>query len=382
MFRTAGDETAFDLLIHLAAPRFDGVRVHELLEDLDAKGIRVQRHMRTPEQHLSWIDAEFGSWWSSIASLGGSYIACDAEGPVGFATFDPQGMRFPFPLAGASEDGTGIMGPFGVALRARKSGLGPALLHGALFSLRERGYTQALVPAIGNSRLIAYFRHHTDRLIERPHASHTRQRYKTLVLASGNGTNFQAVIDAVHSKRIPLDIVRLIVNHADAHAIERAQIAGIPVTTLLWDRAEMTRAAFDAEILAASAAAEPDLVLLLGWMHVLPDTFIERFPHILNVHPAFLPLDPALDTVSMPNGDVIPAIRGIHAVGKALERNAKWFGATVHRVTPAIDRGEVLIRAPLLRESGEPREQLFERIHALEHRILIDGIERWMLERD
>jgi phosphoribosylglycinamide formyltransferase 1 len=207
------------------------------------------------------------------------------------------------------------------------------------------------------------------------------QRYRTLVLASGNGTNFQAVIDAVQARRLPLDVVCLIVNHADAYAINRASAASIPVKKILWVRTTTTRAQFDATLLDAAASAKPDLILLLGWMHLLARPFLERFPHILNIHPAFLPLDAALDAVTMPDGKAMPAFRGPRAFDDALAHESRWFGASVHRVGPEIDRGEVLVRAPLLRKSEETRAELLERIHGIERRILIEAIDRWIDER-
>jgi len=345
------------------------MRVHEALEELDARGTHVQRYARTPERWLSWIDAEFGGRHSSRAFVGSSYIAEDAAGPVGFATFDSRGD-------------IGVFGPFGVASRARKSGLGPALLHGALFSLRERGYAQACIPRVEHEKLIAYFQRHANaRIGEEVHPVSPDRRYRTVVLASGNGTNFQAAIDAVQARRLPLDLVRLVVNRADAYAIERAHAASIPVTKLLWDKVTTTRAAFDAALEDGVAAAKPDLVLLLGWMHILARSFLERFPQILNIHPAFLPLDITLDEATMPDGTILPAFRGARAFDDALAQGGPWFGACVHRVRSEIDRGEIMVRAPLLRTNEEPRAELLERIHMVERRILVEAIERWICEQ-
>jgi phosphoribosylglycinamide formyltransferase 1 len=207
--------------------------------------------------------------------------------------------------------------------------------------------------------------------------SSNSRTYRTVVLASGNGSNFQAVIDAVAEKRIPLDLISLIVNRADAPAIERAKAATIPVVTLLWDRALMSRADFDTMVFNAVVAARPDLVLLLGWMHVLPPAFLKIFPHVMNVHPAFLPLDSRLDTVTMPDGEVMRAFRGTQAIDDGLAAGARWFGVSVHWVGEEVDRGEILVRAPLLRTLSETREALIERIHALEHRCVVEGIKRW-----
>jgi phosphoribosylglycinamide formyltransferase-1 len=83
----------------------------------------------------------------------------------------------------------------------------------------------------------------------------------------------------------------------------------------------------------------------------------------------------------MPDGTPLPAFRGARAVDEALAYGAAWFGASVHRVGLEVDRGEVMVRAPLSRIEGETRETLFERIHAVERRILIEAIERWIDER-
>lgn len=353
------------------------MRVHEALEELDARGIRVQRCARTPERYLSWIDAEFGGWWSSWAFASASYIAEDDEGPVACAAFDPRALRYPGPLMG--ED-VGVLGPFGVVPRARGKRVGSILLQGALFSLRERGYARALIPVADEDRSIAYIAERA-RIIERRRVEIAKRTYRTVVLASGNGTNTQTVIDAAQAGRLPLDLVRLVVNQANAYAIERAKSASVPVTTLLWDRTTVTRAQFDATVLDAVAAEKPDLVLLLGWMHVLPRSFLERFPHVLNIHPAFLPLDATLDTVTMPDGQALPAFRGARAVDDALAQGARWFGSSVHRVGAEIDRGEIMVRAPLRRYDEESRAALLERIHVIERRILVEAIERWICER-
>jgi folate-dependent phosphoribosylglycinamide formyltransferase PurN/GNAT superfamily N-acetyltransferase len=346
------------------------MRIHEELEALDARGVHMQRYVRTPERYLAWIDAEFGGWCSSDAFTGSSYIAEDARGPVGFAAFDVSGAR------GSLREDMGILGSFGVTPRARENGLGRVLLHGALFSLRERGYARALLRDVADERLAAYVSRHANASVAEEEAGDERL-HRTVVLASGNGTNFQAVIDAVAEKQLPLELVALVANRPQAYALERARRGAIPATTLVWDRANASRTDFDARVMNAVAAAKPDLVLLLGWMHVLPPEFFERFPEVINIHPAFLPLDPALDTVTMPDGDILPALRGPRAIADGLALGMRWFGVSVHRVTPEVDRGRILVRAPLRREPGEGSDALTERIHALEHRCLVEGVARW-----
>jgi phosphoribosylglycinamide formyltransferase-1 len=371
-----------NLLADLDDPRFAAQPVHEALEALYARGISVQRYVRTPERYLSWIDAQFGGSWSSEAYVGGSYVAEDGDGPLGFATFDPRGLHFRWLRAWATRDDVGIFGPFGLVPRARKTGLGPVLLQGALFSLRERGYTRALIPAVQSGKLIQYYERTTGaRVVEDLPLHASGRTYRTVVLASGNGSNFQAIIDAVQERRLPLELVSLIANHAEAYALERARAAQVPAATLVWERSAQSRADYDAAVLDAVERAQPDLVLLLGWMHVLPRAFVERFPQTLNLHPAFLPLDLPLDTVTMPDGYVIPAFRGARAIQDAVDYGSPWFGASVHRLRLEVDRGEIMTRAPLRRGATEPVEALVERIHALERQVLVAAVRRWTFEQ-
>jgi len=121
-------------------------------------------------------------------------------------------------------------------------------------------------------------------------------------------------------------------------------------------------------------------VLLLGWMHVLPATFVARFPQTLNLHPAFLPLDPSANDVTMPDGTVLPAYRGAHAFRDAVDAGSAWSGATVHRLGVAIDRGEVMARAPFglcCSDADADADALRE----IEARVVPTALRRWHLER-
>jgi len=209
----------------------------------------------------------------------------------------------------------------------------------------------------------------------------SERRYRTTVLASGSGSNFQAVVDGLRAGAVPLDLRALVVNRPNAFARERARAAGIPEEVVAWDRAAESRAAYDARLLHAVEATKPELVLLLGWMHVLSPEFVARFPELLNIHPALLPFDPRADAVAAPDGTTVPAFRGGHAVDDALAAGVGWIGATVHRVGVEIDRGGVLARAPLRLVPGEPRGELEARLHALEHEVLATALRRWAEER-
>lgn len=191
---------------------------------------------------------------------------------------------------------------------------------------------------------------------------------RTTILASGGGTNVQTVIDAV-AGGLALDLRAVVANRRDAYVLERARRAGIPAYDLVWDRKTTSREAYDDALLALVERTEPELVLLLGWMHVLPVRFVDRFPAILNIHPAYLPLDPAADAVEMPDGRSIPAFRGAHAIADALAARSPWYGASVHRVRPDVDRGEILERRALPLTAATADEAL-EALRPVEREVL------------
>jgi phosphoribosylglycinamide formyltransferase-1 len=347
-------------------------------------GVQIDPPGPADERTLAWIDATFGGVWSSEAAAGSNVIARRAGSPVGFATFAPKGLTFSWLTGLAREPDVGIFGPFGVTPEERGKGLGRLLLGSALEALRARGYARAIVPAITDDRLVRYYSESVGaRVAERfERAALLRPARRAVVMASGNGSNLQAALDASRNGAAPLEIVALIANDERAHAIERARAAGVPaITVLQWNRGRESRADYDARLLQAVAAERPDLVLLLGWMHLLPDAFVRAFPEMLNLHPAFLPLDPQRDEVIMPDGTATPAFRGARAVRDALAASSGWVGATLHRVTAATDRGPVMARKPLRVTPGESEGQLMQRLHVVEHDLVIAGLTRWLYER-
>ncbi len=374
---------AVNLIAPLENERFELSSVHFAVDALDLLfDVRASRFNSTPERLLSWIDAEFGGTWSSQARAGGLWLAEDARGPIGFAAFDARGVRLPWIERWKGEGDVGVFGPFGLVERARGGEVGRTLLAAALGALRERGYERALIPAVSGERLIAYFQREANAAVaERIALDAWPRRFRTTVLASGYGSNFQAVIDGVASGELPLDIRALVVNKANAYALERAATAGIQAETVVWQRRSESREDYDRRVVATVAQSDPELVLLLGWMHVLPEAFVARFGETLNIHPGFLPLDPALDAVTMPDAVSIPAFRGAHPIDDAIAAKAPWVGASVHRVGVAVDRGEVLAREPLRRLEDEDAPALMERVHAAEHRVLRTAIRRWAYER-
>jgi phosphoribosylglycinamide formyltransferase 1 len=349
---------------------------------VEAMGFSLAVHHGAPDRVLAWIDATFGGSWSSEAVAGSNVVASRNGEPAGFATFDPQGLRFAWLRGAAAEDGAGIFGPFGVAPEHRTEELGPALLSLALCELFARGYARAIVPAVGAEKLIDYYvRHAGASVVERyDPLQFVARRPRTVILASGSGTNAQAVIDDV-AAGFPLDLVAVVSNKADAFVLERAKRAKIEPAVVAWDRAQQSRSGYDARLLEHVASYEPELVLLLGWMHLLDVHFVTAFPELLNIHPAFLPLDSSRDTVGMPDGSEIPAFRGARAVRDAIVARSAWTGATMHGVTLDTDRGPVFARIPLAIAPEEDERAVLERLHPLEHRVVKAAVRRWLYER-
>lgn len=364
--------------------RFDDAARSQAIESVENAGFTFEETHGADDRTLAWIDDAFGGAWSSEVNTGSNVIARKDGAPAGFASFDPAELRFAWLRGAASQPDTAVFGPFGVDPVHRGGPIGKALLTAALCALRKRGAAKACIAAVGSEKLVEYYAQHVNaRVAERfDLAGFTPKPVRTVVLASGSGTNFQAVVDAVRDRSLPLDIRALVSNKSGAYAIERARVASIPhVRVLPWKRAELSRDEYDALLLKTVAEEEPELVLLLGWMHLLASPFVTAFPELINVHPAFLPLDSSRDVVGMPDGSTVPAFRGAHAVRDALDASSSWIGASVHVVTPETDRGPILVRKPLRVAHGEDEASVLARLRPIEHQLVERGIRRWLYER-
>jgi phosphoribosylglycinamide formyltransferase 1 len=171
------------------------------------------------------------------------------------------------------------------------------------------------------------------------------------VLASGSGTNLQALLDAY-----PEELVVVGGDKKGAFAFERARRAGVPVEHV--DPAGfISREDYDRELADRVAAHDVCLVVGAGYMRVLSPVFLERFPAVLNVHPSLL-----------------PEFRGLRAVGRALEAGVGETGVTVHLMVEEVDAGPIVAQeaVPVLPEDTE--ETLLERLHPVEHRLLVEAV--------
>jgi phosphoribosylglycinamide formyltransferase-1 len=172
------------------------------------------------------------------------------------------------------------------------------------------------------------------------------------VIASGSGSNLQAIIDRCAAGSIDAEIVLVLSNVPGAGALIRAEQAGI-ATAVIDHRTFAERADFDRAVVAALQSAGVDLVVLAGFMRLITAPFIAAFPErIINIHPALL-----------------PAFPGLHVQRKALEAGARFSGCTVHFVDGGVDTGPIIIQAvvPILDDDSE--ESLAARILVQEHRI-------------
>lgn len=172
------------------------------------------------------------------------------------------------------------------------------------------------------------------------------------VLASGSGSNFQALAEACRDRRIPAEIATLIVNVPNAGALERAKSLGIP-STVVDHRSFSSRELFERELVRALQDAKVDLVCLAGFMRIVGQTLLAPYAgRILNIHPSLL-----------------PAFPGLNALQKALDYGVALTGCTVHLVDSGTDTGPILLQAAVPIAPGETLEALAQRVHAQEHRL-------------
>jgi phosphoribosylglycinamide formyltransferase 1 len=178
------------------------------------------------------------------------------------------------------------------------------------------------------------------------------------VLASGSGTNLQALLDAY-----PENLVVVAGDKKDAFAFERARRSGVPVEHV--DPAGFGgKEDYDRELAARIEAHDVGLVVGAGYMRILSAGFLERFPAVLNVHPS-----------------ILPEFRGLRAVEQALEAGVEETGVTVHFMVEEVDAGPIVAqqRVPVLPK--DTKETLLGRLHPVEHRLLVRAVADYFLGR-
>jgi phosphoribosylglycinamide formyltransferase 1 len=182
------------------------------------------------------------------------------------------------------------------------------------------------------------------------------------VLASGRGSNFEALAESVAAGRIPnAEIVIVVSNREDAAAIEKARVRGIEARAIASKGLE--REAYDKLVVAALREKNVDLVCLAGYLRLLSPYFVNAFRgRILNIHPSLL-----------------PAFPGLESQRQALEHGVKFSGCTVHFVDENLDAGPIILQAVVPVEDNDTPESLAVRILREEHRIYTEAV-RLVLE--
>nr|WP_322939513.1 phosphoribosylglycinamide formyltransferase [Pseudomonas sp. s4] len=183
-----------------------------------------------------------------------------------------------------------------------------------------------------------------------------------VVLISGSGSNLQALIDSIAHDGNPARIAAVICNRAGAYGLERAKQAGI-ATGLLDHKQFDGREAFDAALIQAIDAHQPDLVVLAGFMRILTPGFVQHYAgRLLNIHPSLLPKH-----------------KGLHTHQRALEAGDSEHGCSVHFVTEELDGGPLVVQAVLPVMADDTAESLASRVHQQEHLIYPLAV-RWFAE--
>lgn len=172
------------------------------------------------------------------------------------------------------------------------------------------------------------------------------------VFASGNGSNLQALIDAIGQGKLRAEIKLVVSDRPDCHALQRARSAGIAV--LAFEPADFRdKAHYEGVIAEELAKSRVEYLVLAGYMRLIGSTLLQLYPRrIINIHPSLLPHFPGKD-----------------AIGRALAAGVAETGVTVHYVDEGIDTGPVIAQERIAVVPGEGRADLEQKIHAVEHRL-------------
>lgn len=182
------------------------------------------------------------------------------------------------------------------------------------------------------------------------------------ILASGSGSNAQAIIDKAAAGVLDVNVCCIICNRPGAGVIERAARAGI-ACVVLDHKAYPNRESYDRAVVQHLQKYDARLVVLAGYMRLLSPVFLDAFSgRVINIHPALLPSFP-----------------GVHGGADALEYGVRISGCTVHFVEEKMDGGPVIIQAAVPVNPGEDVDDLMQRIHAMEHRIYPQAIQ-WLAQ--
>ncbi len=177
------------------------------------------------------------------------------------------------------------------------------------------------------------------------------RKRRIAVFASGEGSNFEAIVRACERGEIPADVVALVCDRPNARAVERAAQHGID-TYVFSPKSFATKTDMERAIVDFLDPKEVELVCLAGYMRIIADTLLNRYEgRIINIHPSLL-----------------PAFPGAHAVEQAMEYGVKVFGITVHYVNQMVDGGRIIAQRAIPYE-GNDLDEFLPMLHAIEHEL-------------
>ena len=179
---------------------------------------------------------------------------------------------------------------------------------------------------------------------------------KLAVFASGNGSNFEAIVGACLKNRINAEVAICVCDHPGAYVTERAKKLNIPVLEL-HPKSYPSKQEYENEILKELKKYDVEFIALAGYMRIIGKVLLDSYSEkIINIHPSLLPAFPGLD-----------------AIGQALDYGVKVFGVTVHYVDSSLDGGKIISQAAIPYD-GNDREELESMIHAREHALYVSTL--------
>ena len=192
------------------------------------------------------------------------------------------------------------------------------------------------------------------------------RKAKLVVLASGSGTNLQAIIDACSDGRLNAEVRAVVSDKSSAYALQRASEANIPSNILSWKKyacAGKSRTEYDTDLAVVVQKFEPDFVILAGWMRIFSMAFLSELPNkVINLHPALPGTFPGTDAIN-------------RAYQAFQDSEIDKTGVMIHYVPDeGVDVGPVISKEEVTIYPDDSLEMLEERIHQVEHRILVDAI--------
>ncbi|CAM3883123.1 phosphoribosylglycinamide formyltransferase [Lederbergia lenta] len=182
---------------------------------------------------------------------------------------------------------------------------------------------------------------------------------KIAIFASGTGSNFQAIIDAIAAKQLQAEVALLVCDKPMAGAIDKAKLAGVPAFVFEPKQYE-SKAAFEQQIIHKLRQHEVDFVVLAGYMRLVGPTLLTAYTNrIINIHPSLLPAFPGKD-----------------AIGQAVKAGVKVTGVTIHFVDEGMDTGPIIAQRAMELTDGDGLADVVRKIHEIEHVFYPETLER------